>query len=102
MPLQVTGRTDPGRFAGTKKLRAEKKVLPLRVGFDGTVVVDTPPGPNVVVAKFTAGLNVTLASGTLSVMAGVVGMVIVCPVNVIVTGAFEGKFCALSTLVNQM
>jgi hypothetical protein len=64
VPLQVTGCTDPGRFAGTKKLRAEKKVLPLRRGFDGTVVVDTPPGPNVVVAKFTFGSNVTVASGT--------------------------------------
>jgi len=64
VPLQVTFFSPPGRFAGTKKLRAEKKVLPLRVGFDGTVVVDTPPGPNVVVAKFKAGSNVTVPSGT--------------------------------------
>jgi hypothetical protein len=65
VPLQVTGRSDPGRFDGTKKLRAEKKVLPLRVGFDGTVVVDTPPGPNVVVAKVPlTPVNVTVPSGT--------------------------------------
>jgi len=64
VPLQVTGRIDPGRFAGTWKIRPEKKVLPLRVGFDGTVVIDTPPGPNVVVAKVTAGSNVTVPSGT--------------------------------------
>ena len=72
VPLQVTGCIDPGRFAGTGKLRPEKKVLPLRVGFDGTVVVDTPPGPNVVVAKFTAGSNLTVASGTESVNAELV------------------------------
>jgi hypothetical protein len=71
------------------------------VGFDGTVVVDTPPGPNVVVAKITFGSNVTVASGTLSVMAGVVGMVIVCPVKVIVTGS-KPRPCGVSTLVNQM
>ena len=72
----------------------------MRVGFDGTVVIDTPPGPNVVVAKFTFGSNVTVASGTESIVAGVVGMVIVCPVNVIVTGV-EPRPLALSTLVNQ-
>jgi len=64
VPLQVTGRIDPGRFAGTKKLRAEKKVLPLRVGFDGTIVVDLPKASNVVVAKVTVGSNVTVPSGT--------------------------------------
>jgi hypothetical protein len=40
---------------------------------DGTVIMETPPGPKVVVAKFTFGSNVTVASGTLSVIAGVVG-----------------------------
>jgi len=100
VPLQVTGCIDPGRFAGTKKLRAEKKVLPLRVGFDGTVVIDTPPAPKAVVAEFTFGSNVTVASGTGSVIGGMVGMVIVCPVNVTVTGV-EPRPVALSTLVNQ-
>ena len=71
----------------------------MRVGFDGTVVIDTPPGPNVVVAKFTFGSNVTVASGTES--GPKFGLVIVCPVNVIVTGV-EGRVPTLSTLVNRM
>ena len=54
---------EPGRFTGTGKLRPEKKVLPLRVGFDGTVVTHIPP-TNVVLAMFTPGSNLTLASGT--------------------------------------
>ena len=70
----------------------------MRVGFDGTVVIDTPPGPNVVVAKFTFGSNVTLASGTESVK---FALVIVCCVKVIVTGV-EPRPLGLSTLVNQM
>jgi hypothetical protein len=67
VPLQVTGCIDPGRGgpAGTWKLRPEKKVLPLRVGFDGTIVVGIPPGPhgeNVVVATVPDNpVNVTVA-----------------------------------------
>jgi len=67
VPLQVTFFIPPGRFAGTKKSRAEKKVLPLRVGFDGTVVVEFPLRSNVVVAKLTAGSNFTVPFGTLTV-----------------------------------
>ena len=62
----------------------------MRVGFDGTTVSDSPPEKNVVLAKVTPGSNVTVAFGTKSVIAGVVGMVIVCLVKVIVT-AVEGK-----------
>ena len=72
----------------------------MRDGFDGTVVTCIPP-TNVVVAKVTLGSNVTLASGTESVMAGVVGMVIVCPVKWIVTGV-EPRPLGLSTPLNQM
>ncbi len=69
-------------------------------GGDGTVVTHIPP-LNAVVATVAAGSNVTLASGTGSVMAGVVGMVIVCPVKWIVTGV-EPRPLGLSTLLNQM
>jgi len=77
VPLQVTFFSPPGRFAGTKKLRAEKKVLPLRVGFDGTVVVEFPLGSNVVVAKFTAGSKITVPFGTLNVPPPTPGIVMV-------------------------
>ena len=54
------------------------------------------------VAKNTVGSNLTVASGTLSVMAGVVGMVIVCPVKVNVTALKLGRLAGVSTAVNQM
>ena len=61
VPLQVTGLIEPGRFAGTGKLRPEKNVLPFIS--DGTVVIHIPPA-KVVVAVTAEGSNVTLASGT--------------------------------------
>jgi hypothetical protein len=93
VPLHVTFFIPPGRFTGTGKLRPEKKVLPLRGG-NGTIVVEFPLASNVVLAMVTAESNVTVPFGTLSVMAGLVGvagMKIVCPVNVIVTDPVEGK-----------
>jgi hypothetical protein len=72
------------------------------VGFDGTVVIDTPPLPKVVVAKNTVGSNVTVASGTKSVKKS---LLIVWLVKVIVTGVkprLKLTPVGLSTLVNQM
>jgi len=65
-PVHVTGLIPPGKLTGTWNARPLRKVFPPRLGSDTVshvfvVVLKT------VVACIAAGLNVTMASGTLSV-----------------------------------
>ena len=64
VPLQVTGLIEPGRFAGTRKLRPEKNVLPFIL--DGTVVVHPVTTLKVVVADTALGSKITVPFGTAS------------------------------------
>lgn len=69
VPLQVTGLSPPGIFAGTKYESAEKKIFPFTA--DGTVVTGIPP-TKVVVAVVALGSKMTVASPGESVNAELV------------------------------
>jgi len=63
-PVHVTGLIPPGKLTGTWNARPLRKVFPARPGSD---TVSHPFAVKVVVASVATGLNVTMASGTLSV-----------------------------------
>ena len=97
VPLQVTGLSPPGIFAGTKYENAERNVFPASP-VEGTVVVGILPAQVIVAVVEGLGLMMTVAFPGERLNAE---LVIDWLVNRIVTGWFVGSPLGFNTLVNQ-